>query len=200
MIKKLSRIGIIGASVVLGVAAIASSPAPKAEMDKPVQDFTLKDIMKDLKDSDKPESAMVTLSKFKGKKPVVLFFMSATCGTTWKYEKRMGQLMKDHAKDTAFFSVRCSANDSPESIRKFAEQRNFSMPLLNDEKGEMTSYHSFRNTPAFVLVDKEGVLRYRGGFDDAAGEKEVKHAYLPDALTAVLNGKEVPVKTTRPLG
>jgi peroxiredoxin len=201
MTRGFIRIGVAAACAALYAAAIAAGPGPsKAEMDKPVTDFTLKDLMHDAKEGEKAEAAAVTLSKLKGKKPVVLFFMSATCGTTWKYEKRVGKLMKDHPKDVAFFSVRCSANDTPESIRKFAEQRNFAMPLLNDEKGEVTSYYAFRNTPAFALIDKDGVLRYKGGFDDHANESQVQNTYLADAVTAVLAGKEVTVKVTRPLG
>src|SRR5438105_15342496 len=110
MLRKATAFAVAGLLAAFCASAIAGNPGAKAEMDKPVSDFTLKDLMKDLKDNEKPESAQVTLSKFKGKKPVVLFFMSATCGTTWKYEKRMGKLMKEHSKDVAFFSVRCSAN------------------------------------------------------------------------------------------
>ena len=143
---------------------------------------------------------MVALAQFREKKPVLIFFMSERCGTTWRYEKRLGKLMKEHAKDVAFMGIRCSANDSPESIRKFAESRNFAMPVLNDEKGEVTSYYKVTNTPTFVLIDKDDVMRYRGSFDDNPDEAAVKERYVPDAIKAVLENKQVATKMTRPFG
>src|SRR5205823_2999948 len=134
-------------------------------MNKPVAEFKLKDVMHDPKPAEKADATMIALSEFKDKKPVVMFFMSERCGTTWKYEKRIGQLMGKYVKDAAFLGIRCSANDTPESIRKFAETRNFDMPVLNDEKGQLSKFFRVVNTPTFVLVDKKGIVRYRGSFD-----------------------------------
>jgi peroxiredoxin len=191
---------LLGLVVLSGLVYAQTSTANKATIDKPVSDFKLKDVMHDTKDGDKPGASEVALVQFKEKKPVVMFFMSERCGTTWRYEKRLGKLMKDHSKDVAFLGIRCSANDTSESIRKFAETRNFAMPVLNDEKGEVTSYYKVTNTPTFVLLDKEGVMRYRGSFDDNADESAVKDKYLLDAITAVLSNKVVAMKMTRPFG
>jgi peroxiredoxin len=181
--------------------AMASDVPEKATMDKPVADFKLKNLAKEVKSGEPEDANKLALSTFKDKKNVVLFFMSEKCRATWMYEKRVGKLMKDNEKkDVAFVAVRCSANDTPEGILKFAEARNFDMPLLNDEKGEMTKFFGVRNTPTFVVLDKKGVLRYKGGFDDSANEANVKAAYLPDAVNAVLAGKDVPVKESRAVG
>src|SRR5258706_2453977 len=193
-------------SVLLGLIALTgfvyaqTSPSNKATIDKPVRDFKLKDVMHDTKDSDKPGASEVALAQYKEKKPVVMFFMSERCGTTWRYEKRLGNLMKEHSKDVAFLGIRCSANDTPQSIRKFAETRNFAMPVLNDEKGDVSSYYKVTNTPTFVLLDKEGVMRYRGSFNQNADESAVKEKYLPDAIDSILANKQVATKMTRPFG
>ena len=94
----------------------------------------------------------------------------------------------------------CSANDTPESLRKFAESKNFVMPVLNDDKGAVTSYYKVTNTPTFTVIDKDGVLRYRGSFDDNPAEDKVQNNYLPDAVKAVLENKKVAVNMTRPFG
>jgi peroxiredoxin len=202
----------LGALMAMSVCALASaagysayarqSDAPKAEkltaavLDKPVNDFKLRDVTKDLKRSEKAEDAMVQLASFKGKKNVILFFMSEQCSVTWRYERRVGKLMQANAKkDLAFLGVRCSANDTVESIRKFAEAKNFAMPVLNDEKGEVSKFFKVIQTPTFVLIDKQGVLRYRGSFDDNADEANVQDSCLPNAIKAVLAGKEVALKS-----
>ena len=182
-------------------AVTADEIPEKATMDKPVKSFMLKDVMTDLKPGMKPESAMVTLEKYKGKKEVVLFFMSEQCSVTWRYEKRIGKLMSDMSKkDVAFVGVRCSANDTPQSIRKFAETRNFAMPVLNDDKGEVAKFFSIVQTPTFAVIDKTGVLRYRGSFDDNPNEGSAKKLYLRDAVASVLDSKDVAVKMTKPFG
>ena len=194
-----------------GISVVAQQSVPfaqaraqkpdKAVVDKPIADFKLTDLMHEKKDGEKPDANQVALSDYKDKKPVVLFFMSEQCSVTWRYEKRVGQLMQKFGKkDAAFLAVRCSANDTPQSICKFAESKNFVMPVLNDEKGQMTAYFGVRNTPSFVVIDKKGVLRYFGSFDNAPDEPDVTQKYLPNALTAVLNDKLVAVKQTKPFG
>ena len=191
----------VGASVVAQEQKPEAAVPEKATIDKPVKNFVLKDVAKELKEGEKEEAAIVNTAKLKDKKAAVMFFMSEKCSVTWRYEKRVGQLLKDFAKkDVAFFGVRCSAADTPEGLKKFAETRNFAMPILNDEKGEMTKFYGFRNTPAFIVVDKSGVLRYKGGFDDSPDETGVKNAYVKNAVEAILAGKDVPIKEARVFG
>ena len=173
----------------------------QAEIDKPVKDFKLKDLTKELKDGEAEDKALVTLSKFKDKKPVVLFFLSEKCSVTWRYEKRIGELVgKYGGKDVQFLGVRCSANDTEEGIVKFAESKNFGMPVLNDSKGEVARFFKVRNTPTFVVIDKKGTMRYFGSFDDEPQESDVKTKFLPNAIVAVLSGKDVATKVTPPFG
>jgi peroxiredoxin len=181
--------------------AEADKKPMQAEIDKLVKDFKLKDLTKELKDGEPEDKAFVSLSQFKNKKPVVLFFMSEKCSVTWKYEKRVGELVSKYGgKDVQFFGVRCSGNDTEESIVKFAESKNFGMPVLNDAKGEVARYFKVQNTPTFVMIDKKGTYRYFGSFDDKPEVTEVKTKYLPNAIAAVLSGKAVPMKETRPFG
>lgn len=172
-----------------------------AEIDKPVKDFALKDLAKKLKEGEKEDARIVKISQFKDKKPVLLFFMNENCGTTWRYEKRVGDLLAKYGKkDVAFLGVRCTQGSTEEGILKFADARNFDMPILNDDKGEMTRYFKATATPTFVLIDKKGVYRYFGAFDDSANEAQVENKYIPDAVTAILASKDVAVKRTRAFG
>lgn len=183
-------------------AAEAQEKTPaKATLDKPVKDFKLRDLMHEAKDGEKEDDAFLSLGQFKDKKPVLLFFMSEHCSVTWRYEKRMGQMLAKYGdKNVTFLGVRCSANDTPEGLKKFAEAKNFAMPLLDDEKGEMATYFKIRCTPTFALIDTKGVLRYLGSFDDTPDEKDVSKKFVPDAIVAVLNGKSVMVKQNAPFG
>src|SRR4051812_17242490 len=98
-------------------AAVTAAPQA-AQLDKPVADFQLKDVMQD-------EESMVKLSEFKGKKNVVITFVSYNCDMTWRYEKRIGKLLQDYGKkDVAFLAIRSNARDTADGIRKYAEAKN----------------------------------------------------------------------------
>src|SRR5579862_6381770 len=180
---------LIAGSALLVQEAARSDAAKKAAAAKvgtTVQNFKLRDLTKDLKEGEKEDAALVALDQYRDKKPVLLFFLSEKCDTTWRYEKRVGQLLQKYGqKDVQFLAVRCSANDTPESIRKFAEAKNFDMPLLDDSKGAMTSYFNVHCTPTFALIDTKGVLRYKGSFDDSRDPENVKKPFLTDAVKAV---------------
>ena len=134
-------------------------------------------------------------------KPTLLVFISYNCSTSWRYEKRVGKVMQEFGpKGLRVMFVRSSANDTVEQTKKYAEARNFTGPLLYDEKNALADYFGVRVTPTFVLLDGKGVLRYSGSFDDHPDETAAKKTFARDAITAVIDGKPVAVKETRAFG
>src|SRR5262245_52424599 len=136
-------------------APVAAAQDEKAAIGEPVKDFKLKDLRS-------ADGKAYSIAEYKGSKAVVLVWISEKCDITWRYEKRTGDLMKEFGKDTQFFAVASSANDTPESIKKYAESKNYGMPVLDDVKSAAASYFGATVTPTYMIVDKEGVLRYRG--------------------------------------
>ena len=72
--------------------------------------------------------------------------------------------------------------------------KKFSVPIFIDAGGKAADLFAVRVTTTTFVIDKAGVLRYRGQF----GAEDSPHAQ--NALRAVLNGKEVTVKETPPAG
>ena len=188
------------AALMLLAAPVAAAQDDKAEIGKPVKDFQLKDVMS-------PDGKMHSLAEHKGKKAIVLIWISEKCDITWRYEKRTGDLMKEFGKDTQFFALASSANDTPDSIKKYAESKNYGMPVLDDVKSTAAAYFGATVTPTYMIIDKEGVLRYRGACDDlqagkgySADESTAKERYVHGALKAIIEGKEVPVTEKKGFG
>ena len=188
------------AALLLLAAPVAAAQDEKAAIGKPVKDFQMKDLLS-------ADGKMHSLAEYKGKKAVVLIWVSEKCDITWRYEKRTGDLMKEFGKDTQFFAVASSANDTPESIKKYTESKNYGMPVLDDVKSAAASYFGATVTPTYMIIDKEGVLRYRGACDDlqagkdfAADESTAKERYLFNAIKAILDGKDVPVTEKKGFG
>jgi peroxiredoxin len=174
--------------------AVSAQAPERARIDRPVKDFQFRDLMVD-------DEKQYSLSQFKGKKAVLLTFVSYNCDVTWRYEKRLGKVLQDYGKkNVAFLGVRSSARDTPDAMRRYMEAKNLTMPVLYDAKNAMADYFGVQVTPTFALIDKDGVLRYYGSFDEDMEEKQAKKPYVPDALDAVLAGKPVAVKQTEPFG
>ena len=68
------------------------------------------------------------------------------------------------------------------------------LPIAINADGGAADIFGTRVTTTTVVIDKAGVLRYRGHFGDS------QHALAHDALRAVLAGDDVPVEETRQKG
>lgn len=168
-------------------------PADVAAIDQPVKDFKLRNLMKD-------GDVQVALSDYKDKKPVVLFFTSYNCDACTDYENRTLKLVKEFGDKVAFLGVRSSAEDDAAGMRKYAESKGFAFPFLEDAKNVMADYFEVLVTPSFYVIDPKGVLRYRGALDESLRESRAQKTWLRDAIQAVIEGKEVALKTTRTIG
>ena len=185
-------------------AAQAPAAAPTvaqntARMDKPVRDFSLPGAT-----SDTP-GTLVRLRDFKGKKNVVLVWMSYTCPVTRQYEERLGKLVQAYGganSDTAFVAVHANSPETNARIRRYAQDKNFTGPVLDDKATVpgLTEYFGVRATPTVVIVDKQGVLRFKGRIDnnpsDERGMDPLTKPLVAPALVALRQGKEITVKTS----
>lgn len=190
----LAAAGIVTAAAAQGPAgrrAPASAYQP-AKLDQSVPaDLAFRDVM---------SGKQVTLGQFKGK-PVVAVFLSHNCGTTWRYEKRLGEFQQKYGKNVVLLGVHSNTNETDEGIKKYAQARNFGAPILDDRKtNALAAWVDARNTPTVLVMDKQGTLRYQGSWDDNPDETGVTKTYAVDAVNAVLAGKPVAVKSNRPFG
>jgi peroxiredoxin len=170
----------------------SSRAALPAKIDKPMPNVKLRDVI---------SGKEIALAQYKGKKPVVAVFMSHNCGTTWRYEKRLGEFQQKYGKNVVLLGVHSNINETDDGIKKYAEARNFGAPILDDKKNNaLAGWVDARSTPTVLVLDKKGVLRYQGSWDDNPDETNVTKTYAVDAVKAVLANKPVPVKTTRAFG
>jgi peroxiredoxin len=169
-------------------------PAALGTIDRAVRDFSLTNITaKDGKES------RVTLSEYRGKKVVALIFVGGRCPMTWAYTERMKALAKEYEpRGVAILAVHSHFEESNAETLKSYRTQGWTIPLLDDKaKQEVANYYGVVSTPTFVLIDRAGVLRYRGAFEK---QSDATILYVPPALDAILSGKEVPVKRSTAYG
>lgn len=145
------------------------------EVGQPAPDFTL----------DAHDGSQVTLSEFKGKKNVVVFFFpKAFTGTCERQVTGHGQDLSKFAElDAEVFGI--STDQSP-SQAAFAKQcGNVSFKLLSDHRHKTVNAYgvaraegALSNERAAFVIDKQGIVRYKqveakpGDWSGTAGELE----------------------------
>jgi peroxiredoxin len=134
-------------------------------------------------------------------KAAVLFFSGAQCPACRKYLPRVVALANKYSSDgVAFFAVYSNAQDAPSEIAQQALDSQATFPFLLDPDQKAADAFHVQATPTAVLIDSQGLVRYRGVVDDNKEQALTGKHYLQDAIEAVLAGKDVPVASTKTLG
>ncbi|MRS04924.1 redoxin domain-containing protein, partial [bacterium] len=92
--------------------------------------------------------------------------------------------------------------DTFEEMKIRAKDKKYPMPYIYDgDKQEMAKAYGPTTTPHVFILDNQRKLRFAGRIDDVENpyEKPTKHD-TRDAITALLDGKPVPVATTKTFG
>ena len=165
-----------------------NSQDPKApSIGDKVQDFVVADVAgKSWKLSD--------LQKRTDSGVVSLTFWCTFCHSCRMMDARFQKMAADFKDKAAVVGIDASAADTSKKVEDFTRERKFSVPIFIDADGKAADLFAVRVTITTVVIDKAGVLRYRGQF----GAEGSPHAQ--NALRAVLDGKEVAVKETAPAG
>ena len=157
------------------------------------------------------------LSSFKDAKILVIIFTCNHCPTAQAYEGRMIQLAKDYEKkmvsvvavmpnDPTSINVDelgyTEMGDSFEEMKIRAKERQFNFPYLYDGETEtMSKAYGPSTTPHVFIFDQERKLRFQGRIDDVEKPSKTPHSFdTRNAIDALLNNKEIAVKTTKVFG
>lgn len=87
------------------------------------------------------------------------------------------------------------------NMKAFAQRHNLNFPYLWDPTQDVTRSFGARKTPMAFLIDRNGIVRYRGQIDDrphnplATGED-----YLRNAIASLLQGEDIRQPETEVIG
>lgn len=125
---------------------------------------------------------------------LVLTFWCSFCHSCRHVEHPLDALAKQYQGKVGVIAVDSSAGETTEGVAEFAKEEKLSLPIALDGSGAAADIFGTRVTTTTVVIDKSGVLRYRGQFGDA------KKTFAHDALKSILAGKDVAVEETRQKG
>lgn len=165
-----------------------------------IEDFTLKNI----------DGKMVSLSDYKDAKGFILTFTCNTCPFAIAYEDRIIALDKKYAAQ-GYPVIAINPNnpetkpgDSFKAMQQRAKEKGFTFPYLVDEGQKVYPKFGATKTPHNYVLQKTSkglVVKYIGSIDDSSrNPNAVTETYLEDAVSALLEGKEIKIKKTKAIG
>jgi peroxiredoxin len=157
-----------------------------------------------------------SLASFSKSNILVIVFTANHCPTAQAYEDRIIKLANDY-KNKGVDVVCISSNnpkalrldemgytdlgDTKEEMKIRAKDKGFNFPYLYDGNTQETAEkYGPQATPHVFIFDKDRILRYTGRIDDSEKIEKVTTNDTRDAVDALLEGKDVPVKHTKTFG
>ncbi len=176
--------------VILAAACGTLFSAPVGIGEK-VGDFTLPDTA----------GGTHTLAAYAGK-IVVLAFWSFKCPTALAYDDRLAALRTKYAgRGVVLLAVASNSNESKVELQRNAQNLNLAFPILLDSDGTLADRLGATITPSIYVLDRGGILRYRGALDNKGKPSDKnREAYVEDAIDYILAGATVAHPETQASG
>ncbi len=138
-------------SSILFMTVLTCFPAIADESKTATPDFTLQD----LKGTD------VSLSQFKGQKPVLLYFWATWCH--YCLAARPGVIKFQKASpEVQVIAIDVGAGDSMAKLKRFEEADPAPYIVLYDADSKVSRSYHVEGIPHFILIDKTGAVKYSG--------------------------------------
>jgi peroxiredoxin len=133
------------------------------------------------------QGALHTLRDYCGK-IIIINFWSAECPHSERTDHYLVSLLERWNGEVVLLSIAANQNESLQVLAEAARMRHISKVLIDSQHAVADLYEAF-TTPHIFVIDREGILRYRGAVDDMTfRRKEVTRFFLREAVEALLHG------------
>ena len=147
------------------------------EINQPVPDFELPDI----------HGQLHRLSHYRGK-VVIVNFWSCKCPHSERTDKVIIPMFGQWQEDAAMLSIASNRGENIQDAKKAAEARRLQTVLL-DADCQVADLFEAQTTPHVFVIDREGILRYRGSVDDVTFRQRIPtRFFLNLAVESLLEG------------
>ena len=125
---------------------------------------------------------------------LILTFWCSFCESCRHVERDLDKLAKQYHGKVGVIALDASFGETRQEVAAFAKERGLTFPIALNASGSVADIFGVKSTTTTAVIDSTGILRYLGQFSNR--QQEFAH----DALKAVLAGKEIAIKRTRPKG
>jgi peroxiredoxin len=130
-----------------------------------------------------------------------LVFVSSHCPVAVAYGPRLKQLVaRFEPKGVRFLFLVPNGNETSAELREYSRRAQLTYPLYRDTDATIAAKLGVEATPEVRVLDRDGLVRYRGAIDDAQNPARVKVKGLEWALEDLLAGRTVSRPETKAFG
>lgn len=159
------------------------------ELNRLAPDFELSDL----------DGYVHRLSDYRGR-IVIINFWSAECPHSERTDRSTMACLVQWGTDVALLSIAANRSESIQIVEEAAKTRRLPMVLIDAEQVVANLYEA-QTTPHAFVIDREGILCYRGAVDNVAFRQRVAtRFYLEEVVEMLLEGRPVELAETPAYG
>ena len=141
------------------------------QLNFPIPDFELPDL----------NGKLQRLSENRGH-IVIVNFWSCECPHSERTDKAILSMFVQWQEDVTMLTIASNRNESAEALKEAAESRRLPNVLL-DADCRVADLFNAQTTPHVFVIDREGILRYRGSVDDVTfRQRKPTRFFLDEAV------------------
>ncbi len=161
-------------------------PYQNMEINQPAPDFELPDL----------EGHPHRLTEYRGK-IVIVNFWSCECPHSERTDKAIMAMFVQWRDDVVMLSIAANRNENIEAVKTAANARRLQKVML-DANCSVADLYEAQTTPHVFVIDRDGILRYRGAVDNVTFRQRIPtRFFLDEAVESLLEGN-LPALTESP--
>ena len=159
------------------------------ELNQPAPDFELPDL----------HGKLHKLSDYRGR-IVIVNFWSAECSHSERTDRSTMACLVQWGEKVVLLSIASNRNEPTQMLGEAAKTRRLPTVLI-DANQTVADLYEAAATPHVFVIDREGILRYRGAVDDVRFRlPKPTRFYLEEAVEALLEGRLPALEETLAFG
>lgn len=146
------------------------------QLNQPAPDFQLPDL----------QGIPHQLSECRGK-IIIINFWSAECPHSERTDRSLVECLVDWGADVEMLSIAANRSESIQMLEEAAKTRRMPIVLIDAEQIVADLYEA-QTTPHVFVLDREGILRYRGAVDNVTfRQRKATRFFLEEVVEALLD-------------
>lgn len=156
------------------------------EINQPVPDFELPDL----------NGTRHRLSNYRGR-IVIVNFWSCECPHSERTDKAILSMFVQWQDDVTMLTIASNRSETVEALKEAAESRRLPN-VLHDADCSVANLFDAQTTPHVFVIDRDGILRYRGAVDDVTFRQRKPTRFFLDEAVESLLSRQSPTLTESP--
>jgi peroxiredoxin len=119
---------------------------------------------------------------------VIINFWSCECPQSERTDQALMSMSVQWAENVVMLSIASNRNEATQSMEEVSGDRRLPIVLMDADHFVADLYEA-QTTPHVFVIDRDGILRYRGAVDDVTfRQRKPTRFFLDEAVEALLEG------------